>query len=61
MLLARLVGLLLCLGVGASLILWLVTGQTRYRKWAWNIFRVGLIVAFVVLALFALERVLIAV
>ncbi|MCL1861686.1 MAG: hypothetical protein FWG52_09180 [Proteobacteria bacterium] len=58
--LARIVGLLLCLGTGASLILWMLTGDSRYRAWAWNLFRVGVAAAFVILALFALERVLAA-
>ncbi|MDR2925021.1 MAG: hypothetical protein LBU76_03600 [Azoarcus sp.] len=61
MLLARIVGVLLGLGIGASLVLWMLTGQTRYRAWAWNLFRAGLVAAFVILALFALERILIAV
>jgi len=59
MFLARILGVLLCLGIGASLILWMMTGLTHYRTWAWNLFRVGVIVAFVVLALFALERILV--
>jgi hypothetical protein len=58
MALARIVGVLLCLGIGASLILWMLTGLPRYRAWAWNLFRVGVVVAFIVLALFALERIL---
>ncbi|MDR2015065.1 MAG: hypothetical protein LBP99_05515 [Azoarcus sp.] len=61
MLLARILGMLLCLGIGASLILWMLTGQSRYKAWAWNIFRIGVAAAFVILALFALERILIAV
>ncbi|MCL2589692.1 MAG: hypothetical protein FWD67_02130 [Betaproteobacteria bacterium] len=61
MLLARIIGVLLCLGIGASLILWMLTGQSRYRAWAWNLLRVGVVAAFIILALFALERVLIAV
>jgi hypothetical protein len=61
MLLARIVGALLCLGIGASLVLWMLTGQSHYRVWAWNLFRIGVVVVFVILALFALERILIAV
>jgi hypothetical protein len=61
MLLARVLGMLLFLGIGASLILWMLTGQSRYRVWAWNLFRVGVAAAFIILALFALERILIAV
>jgi hypothetical protein len=61
MLLARIVGALLCLGIGASLVLWILTGQSHYRARAWNLFRIGLVTIFVVLALFALERILVAV
>jgi hypothetical protein len=57
----RVVGTLLCLAIGASLVLWLLTGRARYRLWAWNTFRVGVVLVFVVLALFALERVLVVV
>ena len=61
MLLARIIGTLLCLGIGASLILWMLTGQAHYRAWAWNLFRVGVVTVFIILALFALERILIAI
>jgi cytochrome c oxidase assembly factor CtaG len=60
MLLARIVVVLLSLGIGVSLVLWMLTGQSRYRARAWSLFRIGVVIAFVILALFALERVLIA-
>jgi hypothetical protein len=55
---ARIVGLLLCLGIGASLIQWMLTGQPHYRARAWNLFRIGVAAAFTILALLALERIL---
>jgi len=58
MLLARVIGMLLCIGIGASLILWMLTGRSHYKLWAWKLFRAGVITAFAILALFALERVL---
>ena len=61
MLLARVIGVLLSLGIGASLVLWILTEQPHYRTWAWNLFRVAVVTVFIILALFALERVLIAV
>lgn len=61
MLLARTVGMLVGLGIGASLVLWILTGQARYKTWAWNLFHIALVAAFIILALFALERLLIAV
>lgn len=58
MLILRVVGVLMVLGIGASILLWLLTGNRRYRAWAWKIARIGLVFLFVVLSLFALERVL---
>lgn len=57
MLVLRVLGLLLVLGTAGAIVLWLFTGDRRYRQWAWKIFRVGLVVLFVFLSLFALERV----
>ena len=59
MLIMRLVLLLAVLGVGGSVILWLLTGNPRYRDWAWKLFRVGVVVLLAILALFAIERVLV--
>ncbi|MCK9258536.1 MAG: hypothetical protein RBT39_00930 [Azoarcus sp.] len=58
MLVLRIVGLLLVLGIAGSILLWLLTGKRSYRQWAWKIFRAGLVVLFVFLSLFALERIL---
>ena len=57
MLVIRLFGVLALIGIGGSVLAWMLTGNTRYRRWAWNFFRAGLIVVFVFLALLALERV----
>ncbi|MCL2874965.1 MAG: hypothetical protein FWF12_01450 [Betaproteobacteria bacterium] len=61
MLLARVLAVLLCLGIGVSLILWMLTGQSQYRAWAWRLFRAGVVTAFVILSLFVLERILMVV
>jgi|JRYD01.1.fsa_nt_gb hypothetical protein len=58
MLILRLFGLLAVLGIAGSIVLWLVTGDARFKAWAWRAFRIALVVLFVFLALFALERVL---
>ena len=58
MLLARLLGVLALIGIGGALVAWLLTGNPRYRQWAWNGFRAALVVVLVFLALLALERVL---
>ena len=59
MLIMRLMLLLAVLGVGAAVVLWLLTGKTQYRSWAWRIFRVSVMLVLAVLALFAIERVLV--
>jgi len=58
MLILRLFALLAVLGIAGSILLWLVTGDPRFKAWAWRAFRIALVVLFVILALFALERVL---
>ncbi|AKU13672.1 hypothetical protein AzCIB_3779 [Azoarcus sp. CIB] len=57
MLVVRLFAILAVIGIGASLVAWMLTGNPKYRLWAWNCFRSGIVVLFVFLALFALERV----
>ncbi|MFN3985259.1 MAG: hypothetical protein ACK4KV_07205 [Rhodocyclaceae bacterium] len=59
MLVLRLFAVLAVLGIGGALIAWLLTGDPRYKAFAWNLFRVALVIIFVVLALFVLERMLI--
>lgn len=61
MLIMRVLVLLAVLCIGGSVLLWLLTGNPRYRAWAWKSFRVTLVVLFVLLALFVLERVLVPV
>jgi len=57
MLLARIVFVLLSLGIGVSLIQWMLTGQSHYRARAWHLFYGALAAAFIILALFAIERI----
>ncbi len=59
MLIMRLLLLLAVLGIGGSLLLWMLTGNPRYRTWAWKAFRVAAVAIFLLLAMFALERVLV--
>lgn len=58
MLIMRLMLLFAVLGIGGSLILWMLTGEPRYKAMAWKVFRIALVVLFAILALFAIERVL---
>jgi hypothetical protein len=52
------VGALALLMVGGSLILYLLSGNPRYRYWAWVFTRVGLVTLLVFLALMLIERLL---
>ncbi|PTD95662.1 hypothetical protein [Pseudothauera lacus] len=56
MIIVRLLFVFAALSVGASLLAWLLTGNVRYRHWAWNITRGALAAIVAVLLLFALER-----
>ncbi|MCZ4305002.1 hypothetical protein O4G98_09660 [Zoogloeaceae bacterium G21618-S1] len=54
----RLAGVLALLMVGGSLILYLLSGNPRYRHWAWVFTRVGLVTLLVFMALLLIERLL---
>lgn len=54
----RLVGAVALVMVGGSLILYLLSGNPRYRHWAWVFTRVGLVALLVFLALLIVERLL---
>lgn len=50
--------LLAVLAIGGSVILWQLTGNPRYKAWAWKAFRASVVLIFVFLSLFAIERIL---
>lgn len=56
MLIVRVVAVLALLVVAGAVAAYLVTGQARYRVFAWKTFRLLLAVLLVFLALLALER-----
>ena len=58
MLIMRLLLLLAVLSIGGSAVLWLLTGNPRYKAWAGKALRATLVMLFVLFALFAIERVL---
>ena len=58
MLIMRFLLLFAVLSIGGSMILWSLTGNPRYKVWAWKAFRATVVVLLVFLALFAIERVL---
>ena len=51
MLIMRLLLLLAVLAIGGSVILWLLTGNPRFKVWAWTLFRIALVVLFAVFAM----------
>jgi hypothetical protein len=56
MLILRVVGLLVLVAIALCVGAWLLTGQRHYFNWAKNLFRYGVAVALVFMALFILER-----
>ncbi len=56
MIFVRVLALLALLGIGGSLIAWMMTGNRRYRSWAWTILQVTLVILLIVFLFFAIER-----
>lgn len=56
MLLARIVGLLAAIALGACLLTYLLTGERKYLRYAWHVFRAALFLALLVLLLIFGER-----
>ena len=56
MLVLRMLGALLVIGVGASAAVYLVTKDRRWLRFSWQILKFGLIIVLIFLILFALER-----
>ena len=56
MLLVRVVGLLVVIALGVCVILWLVTGDRRWLRFAWQLFRVAVFVVALFLVLLFGER-----
>ena len=57
MLVARVLGLVVALALGACILLFLMTGERRYLRLAWAIFRIALLLLVVFLLLLFGERV----
>jgi hypothetical protein len=58
MVLFRLVVVVLLAALGICVVLWVFTRDRRYLRYAGQILKIGLIVVLVVLALFAVERII---
>ena len=56
MLVLRIVGFLLLITIGASLVTYLLTRNRRYLTFAWQVLKYGIVVAIIVLAFLLLER-----
>lgn len=54
--LLRLLAVGVVIGVGVGVALYAVTGDRRYLAFSWRLGKAALIFAFLVMALFALER-----
>ena len=52
----RLVGFLVLITIGASLVTYLLTRNRRYVTFAWQVLKYGALMAIVVLVLMLLER-----
>ncbi len=61
MLLIRVIGLLAAIGLGVSVLMYMLTGERKYLHFAWRLFRYSLFVVVLILLLFLAERLLVMV
>ena len=54
----RIVGFLLLITIGASLVTYLLTKNRRYLTFAWQVLKYGMVMAIIVLAFMLFERLL---
>ncbi len=59
MLLLRIVGLLIAIAIGSGIVMFLFTGDRRYLRVSGRIAKYALIFVLIVLALLALERIIV--
>jgi hypothetical protein len=59
MLILRIVAILAMFALGASVLAWIVTRDSRYLQLAWRIAKGALLIALAVMALFAAERLIV--
>ena len=59
MLILRLIGVLLIISVSGCFLMFVLTRDQRYLRYAWSLLKYAVIAALLILALFALERVII--
>ena len=61
MLLIRIVAIATAVAIGVTVILWAVSGERKWLRLAWRLFRYAVFLALLVLMLFLAERLLVAV
>jgi hypothetical protein len=61
MIVLRLVGLLVLITIVASLVLYLFTRNRRYLTFAWRVFQFAFVFLLVFMALYVLERLVLAI
>jgi hypothetical protein len=57
-LVVRIIGLATAIALGASVLLWLVTGNRKWLRIAWLIFKYAVFLVLLILLLFFAERLL---
>jgi hypothetical protein len=60
MLVLRIVGFLLLVTIGGSLVIYLLTRNRRYLTFAWQLLKYGFLMACIVLVFLLFERLLVA-
>lgn len=60
MLVVRILGVLVAIAIGACIVLWLLTNDRKWLRYAWNLFRVALVLLVGFLLLLFGERLLVA-
>ena len=61
MLLIRIVAIATAVAIGVTVLLWAVSGERKWLRLAWRLFRYAVFLALLVLMLFLAERLLVAV
>ena len=57
----RIVGFLVLITLGASLVMYLLTRNRRYVTFAWQVLKYGMVMAIIVLAFVLFERLVLAI
>lgn len=59
MLVVRIVGVLVAIGLGVCVLLWITTDERKWLRYAWTLFKVALFLVVTFLALLFGERLLV--